>query len=442
MFYMPNESFLFSLLKGTKNSNEISTSENAPTSTNLSPMRIRVQAGRSGPKYEYIATNQTTWPTTATCYIQIWELDKWSVGKTTGQEYDTTAKNTSNELLIEIPGYIKKEKREYNFIAQGPVKPPAAASTQTKSIVLILDVLEKGNIVSLKMRLPVNGENETCFEIGVACETSAGQSNYKQNFRNTVHHVLAHDDCFCYLSDPSNRAPRCGTDRLHYYIEAWLQNITYAEDYYTFRYKEFSNGNFVSLKSVQSFEELLRKLKKDIDIPDNSKKKIGDIIIITHGYVRTQNNVMSNVLINLPLFDSRQTGRGFPMWKLPELIDAKDINDLAQSGSNYYNHVDGPGVTDGLVSVVTAAITKYMDASTHILLGGCNLGLNPPLLQAIRSFFGGKPVVYAFENQHFLYAWKNGGGNVIRGKELLDKNGKQKINVWSSEGISLIKHVP
>jgi len=253
-------------------------------------------------------------------------------------------------------------------------------------------------------------------------------------------HILAHDDCICYLSDATNPAPRCSRGRMHFFVEAWMGHNAIGEDFYVFKYRGFKAGSFVSLGSLQSLEKVLRQLDQHLSKKANKNKKVGDLVILTHGVSYYVNQQLQTVKMQLPIFDP-SARRVIPTWTLPNEIDAAELKKLTTTGSDYYSYVDGPKVRDGLVSKVLKRIKTHIDGQTHIWLTGCSLGLNPQLLAEVRRFFGGHPVVYAFTKKHFLRIWTNADGDVTSGRETL-ADGQRRVGVWTSEGTQWIKHVP
>ena len=440
---MPKSRFIFSLVIAQAPKKKLKSNPNIPIPTNLTPLQIKIQPARpksKEPLFEFVAEDQQDWPQQSKAYIQIWEVDKWKEGRRKGKEYDTSAQKTGNDLVVEFGGFIKKDgPKKFRFVSDGPVSPSPPVNKQNRSIVLMVDTLEKNQVSQKKVSLPVTGENELCFEIGIVCEKSAGQKRYKNQYNRNVYHILAHDDCICYLSNSSNPSSRCGADRIHYYIEAWMGHDSDSEDFYKFKYRNLSIGTFVSLGSTDSLENLLRKVEKDLSKTSNKNKKLGDLVILTHGKTFTIDNKLDTVKMLLPLFS---LSRSIPMWELPKMIDAAEINKLLQNNSDYYNYVDGKGVKDGLISVVVKAINTHVDDKTHIWFAGCNLGLNKKFMQAVRKLFADKAIVFAFSKSHYIYVWKDSDQKIIKGRESLIYPGKRHVKIWTSEGIQSIVHVP
>lgn len=436
---MNQSRFLFSLAKHGSRNKPLSSQANYPVSTNLTPIKIKVQRTSSRrrryPRLQYLPKNASQWPQSAKCYLQIWELDRWRIRRRRDREYDAAAARTNNDLVIEIPGFIQyMGSNTFRFVAEKTVKPPAAANR--RPIVLMIDTIDKNTVATKKVSIPVPGEQENCFEMGVVCETSAGQKRYTARYNYPVYFILAHDDAICYLSDRANPAQRCSTGRIHYYVETWQGHSSYGEDFYKYKYKSVTTSTFVSLGGQSSLEEMLEALKKDLDKTANKNKKIGDLVILTHGisYLGAGNQIQT-VKLDLSMFGTKR-GRGIPMWTLPSEIDAQEINNLLQKGSDYYTY------NSKLVPVVLRGINAHVDNQTHIWLGGCTLGVNTNLLRAIRTMFGNRPTVYGFTKDHYIHVWRNNSRQVIRGREVLVVQPRRRVPVFSAEGMNYIRHVP
>lgn len=258
----------------------------------------------------------------------------------------------------------------------------------------------------------------------------------------------------CYLADQKSPPARCTTGRIHFYVGAWFGHGSLAEEYYEFRYKKSKQGKFVSLGAVDSLEEFLRNLNKELSKPENKSMKIGDIVFLTHGHETWDKATGKTVTvkIGLPLFSDKDPDgavRTIPIWwnKVSSRIDAPEIETLLQSGSDYYNYVDGKGNKNGLLSVVVKNIVSYMDGKSHFWAAGCYLGRNPKIMKAFRKLFSDKPVIYALDKYHYIYTHYDsnhavdGGAEyvyrVVRGKKV----GK-KIRLWTAKGMKSIVSEP
>ena len=436
---MNKSRFLFSLVKHGSRNKTLSSQARYPVSTNLTPIKIKVQRTsrrrRQYPKLQYLPKSTNQWPQAAKCYLQVWELDRWRIRRRRDREYDAGAARSTNDFLIEIPGFIQYlGSNSFRFVAEKAIRPTPAANR--RSIVLMIDTIDKNTVTTKKVPIPVLGELENCFEIGVVCETSVNQRRYTNRFNYPVYFILAHDDAICYLSDRANPAQRCSTGRIHYYVETWQGHSSYGEDFYTYKYKNVTKSTFVSLGGQSSLEDMLEAMKKDLDKAINKNKKIGDLVILTHGisYMGPGNQIQT-VKLDLTMFGTRR-GRGIPMWTLPSEIDAQEINTLLQKGSNYYTF------NPNLVPVVLRGINTHVDSQSHIWLGGCTLGVNTNLLRAIRTMFGNKPTVYGFSKDHYIHVWRNSKQQVIRGQEVLVVQRRRRVPVFSAEGMNYISHVP
>ncbi|UCC79754.1 MAG: hypothetical protein JSW64_16070 [Candidatus Zixiibacteriota bacterium] len=112
---------------------------------------------------------------------------------------------------------------------------------------------------------------------------------------------------------------RCTIGRIHFYVGARFGHQSYAEEYYEFRYEKSKQGKFVSLGAVDSLEDFLRKLNKEISKTENKSMKIGDIIFLTHGHETWEQSTgrTITVQIGLPLFSSNNPDGSFrliPLW--------------------------------------------------------------------------------------------------------------------------------
>lgn len=258
----------------------------------------------------------------------------------------------------------------------------------------------------------------------------------------------------CYLSDPKSPPARCASSRIHFYVGAWFGHGSYAEEYYEFRYKKSRQGKFISLGAVDSLEEFLRNMNKELSKPENKSMKVGDIVFLTHGHETWDQATGKTVTvkIGLPLFsgkDPNGTLRTIPIWwnKVSSKIDAPEIEALLQTNSDYYNYVDGKNQKDGLLSVVVKNIVGYMDSNSHFWAAGCYLGKNPKILKAIRKLFSDTPSIYAFDKRHIIKWHYDSNYNVNGGKEFVIKvfKGKavgKKIRLWTTRGMKSIVSEP
>ncbi len=275
----------------------------------------------------------------------------------------------------------------------------------------------------------------------------------KKKKKKKKYRALVYND-ICYHADRATPPARCSSGRLHFYVGGWFGHGTYAEEYYEYLYKKSKQGKFVSLGAVDSLEEFLRILGKELTKAENKNMKIGDIIFLTHGHETWQepSGKTITVKIGLPLLSSKNPDnslRSIPLWwdKVSKKIDAAEIETLLQANSDYYNYVDGKGKTDGLVSVVVKNIVSRMDNLTHFWAAGCYLGKNPKIMKAIRKLFANKPVVYAFNKRHII-TWRYDSNNdVVGGREYVRKvvKGKavgRRIRLWTTRGMKSIVHEP
>jgi hypothetical protein len=254
----------------------------------------------------------------------------------------------------------------------------------------------------------------------------------------------------CYVSDPGSPPDRCNNDRLHFYIQAWLGYNDYAEEYYKYVYAK-TKKVITSVGSVDSFEDLLRKINAALSQDKNKGKKIGDLIILTHGIESHDQSTGKTITvkIKLPLIsmnDPDNSARSLPIWwkDVSDLVDSQEINKLQVPNSDYYNYVDGKDKKDGLISVVVNSINNYLDDSSRIWFVGCNLGLNPDLLKAMRKLFSNKPSIYAFNKRHIIaYYWDGDVSNCTRCWEEVRKRGATTgPRLWTEEGMKAIVHEP
>lgn len=275
----------------------------------------------------------------------------------------------------------------------------------------------------------------------------------KKKKKKKKYTALVYND-ICYLADPKSPPARCTAGRLHFYVGAWFGHGNFAENYYEFRYKKSKQGKFISLGAVDSLEEFLRNLDKELSKAENKAKKIGDIIFLTHGHETWEQATGKTITvkIGLPLFSSKDPDgslRTIPIWwnKVSTKIDAAEIETLLRVNSDYYNYVDGKGKTKGLLSVVVKNIVSRMDNVTHFWATGCYLGKDPKIMKAVRKLFSNKPVIYAFDRRHIIKWDYDSNYDVVGGREYVRKvvKGKavgKRIRLWTTKGMKSIVHEP
>jgi hypothetical protein len=258
----------------------------------------------------------------------------------------------------------------------------------------------------------------------------------------------------CYLADPKAPPARCSTGRIHFYVGAWFGHGSYAEEYYEFRYKKSRQGKFVSLGAVDSLEEFLHNMNKELSKPENKSMKVGDIVFLTHGHETWDQGTGKTITvkIGLPLFSMKNPDgslRSIPIWwnKVSSKIDAPEIEKLLQTGSDYYNFVDGKNQKNGLLSVIVKNIVTHMDGQTHFWATGCYLGKNPKIMKALRKLFSNTPAIYALNKRHIINWSYDSNYTVVGGKEFVRKvvKGKavgRKIRLWSAKGMKSIVSEP
>jgi len=256
----------------------------------------------------------------------------------------------------------------------------------------------------------------------------------------------------CYVCNPKSTPMRCSNDRLHFYIEsAYLEYNNHGQEYYQFAYKK-SKKEIISLGSAKSFEDILRQLNTALSQDSNKDKKIGDLVILTHAtwyYYETEANKIETetVKIQLPLFSLRNpdnTQRSLPIFwhDVSEEIGTAEISKLRDPNSDYYKFVDGKDSKEGLLSLVVSNINNYLDESSHIWLVGCNLGLAPDFLKAIRKLFSDKPTIYAFNKYHYILYLGNISDPISWWEEVREDEQKAGTRLWTEEGMKAIVHEP
>lgn len=257
-------------------------------------------------------------------------------------------------------------------------------------------------------------------------------------------------DGICYVCNPSPVPARCQEKRKHIYSEAWLGYSDYAEYYYKYIYKK-SKKDIKSIGSFQSFEGLLRGLFDELSKDEYKNRLIGDLIILTHGieYYDKSTGIIETVKVKFPLLsteDSKGKDRSIPLWwdEIKEQFDAKEINKLLDTNSDYYKYVDGVDKKDGLISVAAKGISDHMDGDSHVWIAGCNIGKNPDLMKAMRKLFYDKPTIYAFKKRHFIKYYYSGSVENCTsfGETMLGRGEKKGISLWTEQGIKSIEHEP
>lgn len=253
----------------------------------------------------------------------------------------------------------------------------------------------------------------------------------------------------CYLSDPETTPDRCSNGRLHFYIDSLYDHP--GKEYYQFAYTK-SKKEITSLGSAESFEDILLRLNTALSQDSNKGKKIGDLVILTHAtwyYYETEPNKIETetVKIQLPLFSLRNpdnTQRSLPIFwhDVSEEIGTAEISKLRDPNSDYYKFVDGKDSKEGLLSVVVSNINSYLDESSHIWIAGCNVGLDPDFLKAIRKLFSDKPTIYAFNKFHLICYLGDINNPVSWWEEVREEEEKPGTRLWTSEGMKSIVHEP
>jgi hypothetical protein len=208
---MPLTSEFLITLARSESSGKLKDNQIKPSQSNLIPLEIRVRLSankKDVQKCKYISSKEkeTEYPDDARCYIQIWELDSWTVetkkkGKTvkeTGKDKDSTItksdKTKKNDFLAEFGGFIKEVKKgkEYKFVTdgKGTTIPKAPTDKKLGKLLLKMDQLQKdGPTIKKDVTVPIQGEVETILEIGVVYQETANQQSYTDNYSRPVYHI-------------------------------------------------------------------------------------------------------------------------------------------------------------------------------------------------------------------------------------------------------------
>lgn len=262
-------------------------------------------------------------------------------------------------------------------------------------------------------------------------------------------------DGICYMTG-AQPPSRCSADRLNVFVEC-VSNLNVGESFYEFVYTKKKAGTYVGIGSVGSLEEALRMIDRTLAAKEYAGKKIGDLVLLTHGKPwlkpdakKTTLETIDHMRLVAPMFsmeDPDGSSRTLPKFysEVSSDLAAGHIEKLCEPGSDYYQYQEGIKGQDGLMSKIAPRIAGFMDSDSHLWLAGCGLGFDRRMMKAMRKLFSDKPTVYGFRLQHYIWVHSNSSGDVDGGKEYLytyQQQPLQGILLWSKDGLKEIVHEP